>query len=86
MPQVISFYDLVNRFYRFRENEMFSFLKDKLVLTATQDGSRIEKGEDVRIISFKSTFQIRQLNGVTRLEFAAEIIFIYVFAGDLRGI
>jgi len=38
---------------------MFSFLKDKLVLAATQDGSRIEKGEDVSIILFKSTFQIR---------------------------
>ena len=46
MPLVVSFYDLVKRFYRFRENEMFSFLKDKLALTATQDGSRIEKGED----------------------------------------
>ena len=54
MPLVISFYDLVKRFYRFRENEMFSFLKDKLALTATQDGSRIEKGEDVSIILRKN--------------------------------
>ena len=54
MPLVVSFYDLVKRFYRFRENEMFSFLKDKLALTATQDGSRIEKGEDVSIILRKN--------------------------------
>ena len=54
MPLVISFYDLVKRFYRFRENEMFSFLKDKLALTATQDGSRIEKGEDVSTILRKN--------------------------------
>ncbi|XP_023343510.1 MIP18 family protein FAM96A-like [Eurytemora carolleeae] len=30
---------------------MFSFLKDKLVLAATQDGSRIEKGEDALNVS-----------------------------------
>ena len=53
---------------------MFSFLKDKLVLAATQDGSRIEKGEDVSIILFKSTFQIRPFKFATRLEFTGDEI------------